>query len=75
MMKVRIEERQQHGKWDDEWVEHPLPTLNEPHKAMSWLTPDPSIDEDRKADMFLRSVRSGGDRQRVSQDAPPVQRA
>ena len=55
MMKVRIEERQKHGKWDDEWVEHPLPTLNEPHKAMSWLTPDPSIDEDRKADMFLRS--------------------
>ena len=32
-MKVRIKERQKHGKWDDEWVEHPLPTLNEPHKA------------------------------------------
>ena len=55
MMKARIEERQKHGKWDDEWVEHPLPTLNEPHKAMSWLTPDVSIDEDRKADLFLRS--------------------
>ena len=55
MMKSRIEARQKHGKWDDEWVEHPLPTLNEPHKAMSWLTPDPAIDEDRKADMFLRS--------------------
>ena len=55
MMKARIGERQKHGKWDDEWVEHPLPTLNEPHKAMSWLTPDISIDEDRKADLFLRS--------------------
>ena len=55
MMKVRIGERQKHGKWDDEWVEHPLPTLNEPHKAVSWLTPDPSIGDDRKADMFLRS--------------------
>ena len=55
LMKVRIEERQKHGKWDDEWVEHPLPTLNEPHKAMAWLTADAAIDEDRKADMFLRS--------------------
>ena len=55
MMKPRIEARQKHGKWDDEWVEHPLPTLNEPHKAMSWLTPDLAVDEDRKADMFLRS--------------------
>ena len=55
MMQVRIGERQRHGKWDDEWVEHPLPTLNEPHKAVSWLTPHPSIGEDRKVDMFLRS--------------------
>ncbi len=55
MMMERIEAREKHGKWDDEWVEHPLPTLNEPHKAMSWLTPDTTIDEVRKADMFLRS--------------------
>ena len=26
------------GKWDDEWVEHPFPALNEPQKAMAWLT-------------------------------------
>ena len=54
-MKARIDMGQKHGKWDDEWVEHPLPTLNEPHKAMAWLTADTAIDEDRKADMFLRS--------------------
>ena len=54
-MKSRIKERQKYGKWDDEWVVHPLPTVNEPHKAMSWLTPDPDLDEERKADMFLRS--------------------
>ena len=54
-MKTRIDMRQKHGKWDDEWVEHPLPTLNEPHKAMAWLTADTAIAEDRKADMFLRS--------------------
>ena len=55
MMRARIEEREKHGQWDDEWVEHPLPTLNEPDKAMSWLTPDTAINEDRKADMFLRA--------------------
>ena len=55
MMKSRLKERQKYGKWDDEWVVHPLPTVNEPRKAMSWLTPDPDLDEERKADMFLRS--------------------
>ena len=38
MMKARIEERQKHGKWDDQWVVHPFPTLDEPHKAVCWLT-------------------------------------
>ena len=28
--------------------------MNEPHKAMSWLTPDPTLDEDTVARMFLR---------------------
>ena len=55
MMKSRLKEQQKYGKWDDEWVVHPLPTVNEPHKAMSWLTPDPDLDEERKADLFLRS--------------------
>ncbi|MCY4430172.1 MAG: hypothetical protein OXC11_07225 [Rhodospirillales bacterium] len=41
MMKSRLKKQQKYGKWDDEWVVHPLPTVNEPHKAMSWLTPDP----------------------------------
>ena len=53
MMKARIAEAQSYGKWADEWVEHPTPTMNEPHKAVSWLTARASIDEDRMADMFL----------------------
>ena len=36
-------------------VVHPLPTINEPQKAMCWLTPRSDLDDDRKADMFLRS--------------------
>ena len=35
MMKAKIDKREKHGKWNDEWVTHPLPALNEPHKAMA----------------------------------------
>lgn len=55
MMMAKISNRRKHGKWKDEWVFHPLPTVNEPHKAMSWLTPSADLDEGRAADMFLRS--------------------
>ena len=55
MMKERIAAGQTYGKWNDVWIEHPEPTINEPHKAMSWLTARESIDEDRKADMFLNA--------------------
>ena len=55
LMKARLEARTEHGKWDGEWVEHPCPTVNEPHKAMCWLTPDVTLDSDRIADMFFRS--------------------
>ena len=41
MLKAKIDKREKHGKWNDEWVMHPLPTLNEPQKAMAWLTADP----------------------------------
>ena len=54
-MKARIAEAQSYGKWADGWVEHPTPTMNEPHKAVSWLTAKASIDEDRIADMFLEA--------------------
>ena len=53
MMRARIEEGQSYGKWKDEWIEHPVPAMNEPQKAMSWLTSKESICEDRKVDMFL----------------------
>ena len=55
MMRVRIEERQKHGKWEDQWVVHPFPTVDEPHKAVCWLTRHEAVDEDREADLDLRS--------------------
>ena len=53
MMKQHIDEGQTYGKWNDEWIEHPVPTINEPHKAVSWLTATEDMDENRKVDMFL----------------------
>ena len=55
MMIEAFKHPQAHGKWGDEWITHPLPTMNEPKKAVSWMTPDASIDENRKADLFLRA--------------------
>ena len=55
LMKRSLMFGQRFGKWDDEWFEHPNPNLGEPHKAMSWLTPDDSLDEDTVAEMFLRA--------------------
>ena len=53
MMRARIEAAQSYGKWNDEWIVHPVPTINEPDKAVSWLTASESIDEERKIDLFL----------------------
>ena len=44
-MKEHIAEREKHGKRDDEWVAHPLPTINEPQKAMYRLTPRADLDD------------------------------
>ena len=55
MMKRSLETGSQHGKWNDLWFDHPNPTMNEPHKAMCWLTPDDGLDADAKAAMFLRA--------------------
>ena len=55
MMKKSLEAGSQHGKWHDLWFQHPSPTMNEPHKAMCWLTPDDTLDADAKAAMFLKA--------------------
>ena len=55
MMKASMASTQRHGKWRDQWADHPLPTMNEPRKAVCWLTANADVDEDRKADMHLRA--------------------
>ena len=41
------------GPWRDIWIEHPLATINEPHKAVCWATPRDDVEPDRKVDMHL----------------------
>ena len=53
VMKRLLKQGSRHGKWKDLWAEHPKSTMNEPHKAMCWLTPDDCLDPDAKARMFL----------------------
>ena len=55
MMIEAFRRSHKHGKWGDKWVAHPLPTMNEPEKAVSWMTPDDSLDERQKADLYLRA--------------------
>ena len=55
MMSANQANPQSHGRWGDEWVGHPLPTMNEPRKAVCWLTANTDTREDRKVDMHLRA--------------------
>ena len=38
LMMQNIEAAPAYGKWQDRWFQHPLPTMNEPDKAVCWLT-------------------------------------
>ena len=55
MMIEAFKQGHTHGKWSDEWIKHPLPTMNEPEKAVSWMTPDGSLTDRQKADLFLQA--------------------
>ena len=55
MMIAAMKDGHPVGKWSDKWIKHPLPTMNEPKKAVSWLTPDESLSHNERADLFLRA--------------------
>ena len=55
MMQAQFSDGASFGKWKDVWYTHPLPAMNEPHKAVCSLTPLEGVTEDRKADLFLRA--------------------
>ena len=41
LLTQRLEAAAAYGKWQDRWAEHPIPTMNEPYKAVCWLTQRP----------------------------------
>ena len=55
MMQAQFADGATFGKWKDVWYTHPLPAMNEPHKAVCSLTPLEGVPEDRKADLFLKA--------------------
>ena len=55
MMADSFKSIEAHGKWSDKWVNHPQPTMNEPDKAICWLTENTTTDEDRKLEMYFQS--------------------
>ena len=55
MMQAQFDQGTVYGKWKDVWYDHPLPAMNEPHKAVCSLTPLDGVPADRKADLFLRA--------------------
>jgi len=55
MMADSLRNMSEYGKWSDKWVPHPQPTMNEPDKAMCWLTENPNVDEPTKLQMYFQS--------------------
>lgn len=55
LMRDRIHAAARIGKWKDKWVTHPLPSMNEPDKAICWLTErvGKNYDDMTKAQMYL----------------------
>ena len=56
MMMHNFEAATAYGKWQDRWFPHPLPTMNEPEKAVCWLTQrDDNPDSRQVAGMAMRA--------------------
>lgn len=80
-MKQNIIEARKLGPWQDEWVKHPLPRMDEPEKALCWLTGiGPSV-SDETLRMFMGVSMHGVDntlqlvRRRISMLERPIKTA
>lgn len=51
----RLAIMRQLGPWNDKWLEHPLPTMAEPEKAIAHLTDYGDFDDVHAAWLFLRA--------------------
>jgi hypothetical protein len=62
MIKQKMAQMVNIGKWQDRWVEHPFPNMGEPEKAMCYLTDIQGYDEDHLAWLYNKASLHAIDR-------------
>jgi transposase-like protein len=55
LIKQRLASMKPHGKWHDQWLDHPFPTMSEPEKAVAYLTDLGDYDEDHQAWLYNKA--------------------
>jgi transposase-like protein len=61
LIKQRLAGMKPHGKWQDQWLDHPFPTMSEPEKAVAYLTDLGDYDEDHQAWLYNKASLHGVD--------------
>ena len=62
MIKEKIAQMVNIGKWQGRWAEHPFPNMGEPEKAMCYLTDIQGYDEDHLAWLYNKASLHAIDR-------------
>jgi transposase-like protein len=64
IIKSRIRDLVDIGKWHDRWLFYPFPDMSEPEKAICWLTNlyDGAYDDDHLANLYSKATLHGIDR-------------
>ncbi len=64
VIKERLLELVNIGKWNDRWLFYPFPDMSEPEKAICWLTDlcDNAYDDDHLANLYSKATLHGIDR-------------
>ncbi len=61
LLKQAIADVQSVGQWKDRWIQHPMPDMSEPEKAMCWLTEDDNFDADHVVWLYNKATLHGVD--------------
>ncbi len=62
IIKERIRQAVNMGKWSDKWILHPFPNMSEPEKAVCYLTDIQGYDEDHLAWLYNKASLHAIDR-------------
>jgi hypothetical protein len=61
LIKQRMDNMTEMGKWKDRWLSHPFPNMSEPEKAICYLTDHHDYDENHKAWLYNKASMHGID--------------